>query len=655
MKNFLYESADCKMFRITFFVVFLVVFSNTLLGINNRFEKIPYDSTAKRKLYLHVFYPDDYRIKRNNTAIIHFFGGGWVSGNATQFYPQCRYLASKGYIAISADYRTKKEDGVTPFDCVEDARKVIRFVRANSVRLGVDPNKLVASGGSAGGHIALCTAVFKRNSKDLVSAIPNALILYNPVLDTTKEGYGFNMFEGNELLLSPNHNICKGIPPTLIFHGKKDKTVPYENALMFESLMGVFGNTCKLVSFESADHGFFNPTKKNGVDAFNRCMEEAILFLHRIKFSPLEKLASERYHVLRSSFTNFLLKQNKEVVRVAFIGGSITQGGGWRDSICTYLKNKFPHNKIEFVNAGISAQGAISAAFRIDRDVLSKGMIDLAFIDVSVNDRMPALRCSSLDRIRSMEGVIRHLRKVNKNIDIVLLHFVDQFKMADYRIGNIPQEIKVYESVAEHYNVPSINLAKEVNDRIMNREFSWETDFKGIHPSSFGHSIYSNSIKCFLENSLRDADISNSSVVDYVLPDKLDSLCYDSGKLISCKNANPIKGFEFKPLKKGGNLFFQSDCIGDSFKLEFIGRAIGMVVLSGPDAGMIEYSIDGKSFERFDLYTVNSWVDYIPRYYTLCDTLEANKLHSLVVRISKQCNSYSTGNRCIISDFYINK
>lgn len=620
-------------------------------------EKIPYDTTSQRKLFLHVFYPKGHEVGQKRTVVVHFFGGGWCTGNASQFYPQCRYLASKGYVAISADYRIKKIDGVTPFDCVDDARKAIRFIRMNYDKFGIDPEKLVASGGSAGGHVALSTAVFKRKSTETVSAIPNALILYNPVLDTTKDGYGFNMFDGNELLLSPNHNLCSGLPPTLIFHGMKDRTVPYNNALKFEALMNTFGNKCKLVSFENADHGFFNINKKNGDAAYKRCMEEVTLFMHEIGFSPEKKLSSNMYQIIRDSLKNSISKfKEGKTARVAFIGGSITEGKGWRDSVCIYLQEKYPNTKFEFINAGLSAQGATSAAFRLQRDVLSKGKIDLAFVESSVNDRMPALKCYTPDRIKSMEGVIRHLREANGETDIIMMHFADQFKMADYSMGKIPQEIMDYETVAKHYKVSSINLAKEVNDRIMNNEFSWEKDFKDIHPSPFGQFLYSNSIRGFLERMSSTGLSDKKSIEVHVLPAKLDSLCYNSGAFIGSKKAYSVKGFEYKPLKKGGKqLFFQSENVGDSFKLDFEGSAVGMVVYSGPDAGMIEYSIDGKPFKRFDLYTVNSWVYYVPRYYILCNNLDAEKKHTLVVRVVKQYNGYSNGNRCIIKEFYVNK
>ena len=267
-----------------FCLVSFIIFTNNILCSTNYTpsDTVIYKTTAKRDLALYIFYPSN-KDAQEKTAIIHFFGGGWVGGTPSQFYQQCEYLASEGYVAITADYRVMKTDGITPFECVEDARAAIRYVRQNARKLGISPDRIVASGGSAGGHIALCTAVFSSVEEE-VSSVPNGLILYNPVLDTTENGYGTNKFSGNELLLSPNHHIHAGIPPTLILHGTDDKTVPFANARDFSELMATHGNDCYLVPFKGKDHGFFNGSffrKRNGDVDFLRCMENIKKFLKR--------------------------------------------------------------------------------------------------------------------------------------------------------------------------------------------------------------------------------------------------------------------------------------------------------------------------------------------------------------------------------------
>ena len=201
-----------------------------------------------------------------------FFGGGWTSGSPQQFEKQCQYFASRGMVAITADYRVASRQQVKPVQCVADAKSAIRWVRKNAARLGVDPNRIVASGGSAGGHIAACTAVVpgldEPGEDTSISAVPNAAVLFNPALVLAPlEGLNLERFEsrvGAERMgiepqkLSPAHNVRAGAPPMIIFHGKADTTVPYATAEAFAAKMKAAGNRCELVGFDGQAHGFFN-------------------------------------------------------------------------------------------------------------------------------------------------------------------------------------------------------------------------------------------------------------------------------------------------------------------------------------------------------------------------------------------------------------
>ncbi|ANW95360.1 hypothetical protein AXE80_03245 [Wenyingzhuangia fucanilytica] len=252
-------------------------------------KKILYKVVSGDSLYLHVFEPKI--SKKPTSAIVFFFGGGWVGGNPNQFYQQSEYLASRGMLAISAEYRIKKTHGTSPFECVEDGKSAIRWVRVHAKELNINPNKIVAGGGSAGGHIALCTALvdgLDNSDEDVsISSIPNAVVAYNPVLDTTKKGYGSEKVIGRETEISPCHQVKKNMPPMIVFHGTKDKTVPYENAVRFNSLMNKAGNKSELVSFEGKGHGFFNGSffrkSSNDVD-FNATMFDTDVFLKKLGF-----------------------------------------------------------------------------------------------------------------------------------------------------------------------------------------------------------------------------------------------------------------------------------------------------------------------------------------------------------------------------------
>ncbi len=165
-------------------------------------------------------------------AIVFFFGGGWVNGDPSQFRLQAEYLATRGIVAFCPDYRTKSRHSTTPFESVKDAKSAMRYLKIHGDELEIDINKIVASGGSAGGHLAACTAVIdniNEASDDLsVFAVPMALALFNPVVDTGKKGYGQEKLAGREFELSPVHHITANVPVTFIMHGKADTIVPYE-------------------------------------------------------------------------------------------------------------------------------------------------------------------------------------------------------------------------------------------------------------------------------------------------------------------------------------------------------------------------------------------------------------------------------------------
>ena len=221
-----------------------------------------YKNTPEGDLKMNVFKPTKYKKSNNIPVVVFFFGGGWTGGSPKQFYQQARYFADKGILAISAEYRIFGTHKTTPFECVSDGKSAIRYVREHALELGIDPNKIIAAGGSAGGHVAACTGVIKGyddNTENLkISSVPNAMVLFNPVLDTTDKGYGAKKVAGRETEISPTSHVVSRIVPTIVFHGTADKTVPFENAERFTQLMIDAGNTCELIPFEGQDHGFFN-------------------------------------------------------------------------------------------------------------------------------------------------------------------------------------------------------------------------------------------------------------------------------------------------------------------------------------------------------------------------------------------------------------
>ncbi|MDP3069394.1 MAG: alpha/beta hydrolase [Opitutaceae bacterium] len=236
-----------------------------------------YKTIGDTELTLHIFEPAG-GPKTNRPAIVFFFGGGWNNGSPTQFEPHCRALAARGMVAITADYRVASRHQVKPTACVADAKSALRYVRTHAARLGIDPQRIAAGGGSAGGHLAAAIATvpgFDTPGEDAkISAVPDALALYNPALvlaemDGLKlEGFGTRVPEDRlgtaPKNISPAHHVKKGTPPAIIFHGKADTTVPYATAEAFARVMQAAGNRCELVGYDGQPHGFFNHGRGDG-------------------------------------------------------------------------------------------------------------------------------------------------------------------------------------------------------------------------------------------------------------------------------------------------------------------------------------------------------------------------------------------------------
>ncbi len=213
-------------------------------------------------LSLYFFVPQFVEQREKRPAIIFFFGGGWVGGTPAQFKPHADYLKSRGMIAILADYRTKKSHGATPKQCVADAKSAMRYLRANAAKHQVDPDRLVAAGGSAGGHLAAATATvsaFDEQGEDTsVSAVPNALVLFNPVYDNSPGQWGNKSVIEYWRQISPAHNIRAGMPPAIVFLGSNDKLISVATAREFQAKMKAVESRSDLHIYEGKGHGFFN-------------------------------------------------------------------------------------------------------------------------------------------------------------------------------------------------------------------------------------------------------------------------------------------------------------------------------------------------------------------------------------------------------------
>jgi acetyl esterase/lipase len=242
-------------------------------------KKIIYKKFGDKELLLHVFEPPGHKATDKRPAIVLFHGGGWSIGDPTKCYAQCAYLAQRGMWAASGQYRLKPEDAKKIGDCVDDAKAAVRYMREHAKELGIDPERIAAGGGSAGGHIAAGAALLPETDAKgkAVSAKPdplgkpNLLVLFNPALG------------GNYLDFK---YFTKETPPSILFYGTKDWMVKLGPECVAQAKK--VGFSVEVYTAEGQPHGFFRLQPW-----FDRTMYQADRFLAKngyLKGDPTIKL-----------------------------------------------------------------------------------------------------------------------------------------------------------------------------------------------------------------------------------------------------------------------------------------------------------------------------------------------------------------------------
>ena len=262
--------------------------------------------TEKVKIY--YIKPIDIKPGEKRTAVVWIHGGGWTGGSTESFFLHARYFAFHGAVGFCIEYRLVKANGTTVAGCLADCKSAIRYIREHAAELGVDPDKIVVMGDSAGGHLASCLGTidgFDDPTDNLkVSAKPNAMVLYNFLSDFTGSVF-INRIIGGAALdkkptpesliptkdqvelakkLSPLYNIHKNQPPTLVMHGIDDTVILPEQSIQFTEAMKKAGNQCKLILLPETTHAFVCANWKAPEEVVVNAIREADKFLISLGF-----------------------------------------------------------------------------------------------------------------------------------------------------------------------------------------------------------------------------------------------------------------------------------------------------------------------------------------------------------------------------------
>lgn len=382
-----------------------------------------------------------------------------------------------------------------------------------------------------------------------------------------------------------------------------------------------------------------------------------------VKQDPRAKIAADNPRVMmRSGFQRFRKRaESGELTRVVTLGGSITEAKhGHSSQIPEWLEKQFPKAEFQFTNAGISSTCSTTGAYRLNSDVLSGGRVDLLIVEFAVNDDQDAMHTRE-ECIRGMEGIVRHLRKAQPQADILMVQYVNPEMLETLVKGETPLTISAHEAVAEHYGISSVNVAAEIASAVKEGRYDWK-DYGGTHPKPFGYQVAVNLMISALERGMKAAEGGSS---DHSLPLPLDRENYAGGNFVDVQDANWLGGWKYGKVSKEilplgairsryeNYQVLRGDEVGTTLYLNFIGRSVGAFVLAGPDAGIIEVSVDGGPWQEKNLFHKHSRGLNYPRSVTFASDLPLGQ-HQLVLRLSGKKPEKSKGTTVSILYFEVN-
>jgi lysophospholipase L1-like esterase len=359
---------------------------------------------------------------------------------------------------------------------------------------------------------------------------------------------------------------------------------------------------------------------------------------------------------------NFLSKiASEKKAHVAFFGGSITQNKtGHTKRVPDWLQAKWPEVAFTFTNAGLGSTCSVTGAFRAERDVFSKGPVDLLIVEFAVNDDQDAHH-DRKTAIRGLEGILRQYFDANPGGEVISVQFVNPGILAKHEAGEEAVSVAAHKAVARHYGIASVDIGLALAREIQAGKKTWEKDYGETHPNPAGYQFASDLI-----TSVIAASPVAETIIPVPVPEPLDPGCYDSAVMVDPQTLSWLGGWKFGPVAKelipkgairGDYTVFhalRSDEAGDYLYHTFAGSALTAFVLAGPDSGALEVSVDGSDWRRVELYhSFSKGLNY-PRTVILADDL-AGSYHTAAIRTAAEKPAGSEGNAATILFFGVNE
>jgi acetyl esterase/lipase len=207
---------------------------------------------------------------KNRPGIIVIHGDGWVQGDKERMLETfCAPFAAHGFVVANVEYRLAK--AATAPAAVNDVLKAARWFRDHAADYKVDPNQILVTGGSAGGHLALMVGMLPESAGFGASIKIAGIIDFYGIADVPDQLEGPNQRQyavtwvpeqpdrmDLARRLSPITYVRKGLPPVLALHGDADETVPYDQSVRLIKALKAAGDDAELITVPGGKHGFGN-------------------------------------------------------------------------------------------------------------------------------------------------------------------------------------------------------------------------------------------------------------------------------------------------------------------------------------------------------------------------------------------------------------
>jgi len=325
-----------------------------------------------------------------------------------------------------------------------------------------------------------------------------------------------------------------------------------------------------------------------------------------------------------------------------FIGKSVLAGTGLKDQNLRYSAQIIKGIKKHFPEAGphetrhIQPGGSWFGLYRCSRgqpvfgEVICSG--HLAILDFATEDRT-----ADIEQVKaSLEGVVRQITLYRPTHSRVLVYTLTPEMLQAYKAGQTPEYIKISEQIADHYGIPSLNLAKTAADKIIAGEISFEAfSADGINPTDAGAKIYADAVAKFIDVLMTAYPVPEKPKA-YVLPAPLFPQTDDNGRIIAYENQQVKRSGKWKPGQPSPIGPFRhllvSDDPGAALTLKFKGSEIGLIDVMDKDSADYEYAVDGKGFQT--LSPAKDVTVPTMRPVALVKGLDRNAEHELVLKIA---------------------